>query len=229
MSMAEEQIHWGYEGAGSPDHWGELSEEFGTCQSGTAQSPINIAATMAVDSPDLESIAWDAGADWTVLNNGHTIEAQSEDAGTLTIGGKDYVLQQFHFHNPSEHAIDDLRSPMEVHFVHKAEDGSLAVIGIMLVGGGENSFLDAAVAAGTAEGTETEIGVHDPALFLPEDRHYFRYEGSLTTPPCSETVDWIVMKDPVAVSDQAIAAFHALVPMNARPLQALNRRFVLSE
>lgn len=228
-SLAQETTQWSYQGAEGPEHWGELATEFGSCQNIGQQSPINLADTVVVDNPNVEEINWNPEAEWIVINNGHTVEAKSDNAGTLTIGGKPYVLQQFHFHNPSEHAIDGSRSPMEVHFVHKAEDGSLAVIGVMLIGGGQNALLDTIIAEGKAEGSEMKIGAHDPAVFLPEERHHFRYEGSLTTPPCSETVDWSVMKEPVAVSDEAIAAFHAIIPMNARPLQAVNRRFILSD
>jgi carbonic anhydrase len=230
VASAQEEIAWTYQGAESPEHWGELSTEFGACQNVGQQSPINLADTVVVDMPDVEEVAWNPTAEWTVINNSHTIEAKADDAGTLTVDGKEYVLQQFHFHNPSEHAIDDIRSPMEAHFVHKAEDGSFAVIGVMLVGGGgENALFDTIVAAGATKGIETEIGAHDPGIFIPENRHHFRYEGSLTTPPCSETVDWTVMKDPMAISDKAIAAFHAIIPVNSRPLQAVNRRFILSE
>ena len=229
LALAQEAPHWDYEeDEAGPGHWGELSKDFGACASGREQSPIDLTRTIDADAPDVV-VDWNAEAVWTIVNTGHTIQANAEDGGTITLDGKAFDLLQFHFHNPSEHAIEGERFPMEAHFVHRAEDGTLAVVGVMLVGGGESDFLDKVMAAAPAEEGEKGLGVADPGAFLPPDGHYFRYEGSLTTPPCSETVDWTVMRTPVAVPDADLAAFHALFPMNARPLQLVNRRFVLSE
>lgn len=223
-----EGAHFTYDGAEGPEHWGELSPDFATCGTGAEQSPIDLRATIPADAQDID-LAWQTGSDWQVVNNGHTIQVNLTDAGAAVIDGKSYALAQFHFHNPSEHAVAGTRAPMEAHFVHKAEDGALAVLGVMLTGGGDNALLDAVMAAAPAQAGEADLAPMDIATFLPAGRSYFRYQGSLTTPPCSEIVVWTVLQEPLAVSDGAIAAFAGIFPMNARPLQPTNRRYILAE
>ncbi len=218
---------WGYEGETGPEYWGTLSPEFAACSQGTQQSPVDVTGGVDAAIGDV-AIHWKPAA-WEVLNNGHTIQAQAEDAGHVTIGGKDYALLQFHFHAPSEHAIEGRRSPMEVHFVHKADDGALAVIGVMMEGGGENALFDSIMAVAPEDIATAEMGEADARALLPDDKSDFRYQGSLTTPPCSEIVSWSVLQAPVSVSDQAIERFRALHDGNARPLQPLNRRYILAE
>jgi carbonic anhydrase len=227
-AIAENKPHWTYEGEEGPDHWGGLAADYGTCATGTQQSPIDLTSAVPADADNVD-LHWNPKAEWTVANNGHTIQANATDGGTMTVAGKDYALLQFHFHTPSEHAIDGVRAPMEVHFVHKAEDGSLAVLGVMLQGGGDNSLFDAVMGAAPKEKAEVALGAADAGGLLPASTSYFRYQGSLTTPPCSETVLWTVLKDPVVVSDAQVEAFKSLFEMNARPLQNANRRFILSE
>jgi carbonic anhydrase len=224
--LADSAPHWTYEGAEGPTHWSEISKDFLSCQAGDQQSPIDLTSGV-VAVPDMVALHWNEKADWAVVNNGHTIQASGKDAGYITIAGKRYDLLQFHFHHPSEHAVDGKRAPMEVHFVHKAEDGDLAVIGVLMVGGGHNTAFDAIMAAAPKSHGEAELGEVDFHSFLPETEHFYRYQGSLTTPPCSETVLWTVMQDPVAVSDEAIEDFGRMFEMNARPLQSAHRRFVL--
>jgi carbonic anhydrase len=227
-AFANSGSHWTYEGEEGPEHWGDLSADYGTCATGTQQSPIDLTSAVQADADNVD-LHWNPKAEWTVANNGHTIQANATDGGTMTVAGKDYALLQFHFHTPSEHAIDGTRAPMEVHFVHKAEDGSLAVLGVMLQGGGDNGLFDAVMGAAPKEKAEVALGAADAGGLLPASSSYFRYQGSLTTPPCSETVLWTVLKDPVVVSDTQIEAFKSLFEMNARPLQNANRRFILSE
>lgn len=229
-AMAEGMAHWTYEGAEGPEFWGEISSDFAVCATGDQQSPVDLTGAISADAADV-ALHWNPQANWNVVNNGHTIQASSDDGGTITIGGKDYKLLQLHFHTPSEHAIDGQRAPMEVHFVHKAEDGSLAVIGVMMTGGGSNDLFHAVMAAAPAAASPdaTAIGAADATGLMPGAMHFFRYEGSLTTPPCAQTVLWTVMKEPVAVADADIAAFEKLYEMNARPLQPLNRRYILAE
>lgn len=226
---AETAHHWTYEGAEGPEHWAEVAEGAGACAAGQEQSPVDLVDAIPADAPDVQ-IGWASDTDWSVQNNGHTIQLNpTGSAGKITIAGKDYDLLQMHFHHPAEHAIDGQRSPMEAHFVHKAADGSLAVVGVMLVGGGQAGWLDQIMAVAPATKDSVALGKQDPQVLLPQDRSFFRYQGSLTTPPCSEVVLWTVLHQPVAVSDAAIASFEALFEMNARPLQPLNRRFVLTE
>ncbi|MEE4014835.1 carbonic anhydrase family protein [Roseibium sp. FZY0029] len=228
-AMAATPQHWSYEGAGGPTHWGALSAKFAACESGMEQSPVDLTHAVKADPADIE-FHWNKDADWTVVNNGHSIQANSDDAGYIVLDGKDYKLAQFHFHTPSEHAIDGKRFPMEVHFVNVADDGEFAVIGAMIEGGGDNTLFDAVMDAAPAkEGGSAEIGKEDPASLLGQKDSFFRYEGSLTTPPCSQTVVWTIMKEPLKVSDAEIKKFQGIYQMNARPLQEIGRRFILEQ
>ena len=219
--------HWTYDGAEGPAYWGALTEDFGLCSTGQEQSPVNLTRAVRAEAEAVQ-LFWNASADWSVSNNGHTIQAGTKNGGMMTVDGTDFELVQFHFHTPSEHAIDGQRSPMEVHFVHKSSSGALAVVGVMIEGGGTNGLLDAIMAAAPAVEGEAEVGVRDPGDLLPAQTEFYRYQGSLTTPPCSETVLWTVMKEPVQVSDRQIQAFQQIFAMNARPLQDVHRRFVLA-
>lgn len=226
IAHAEGAHHWSYE---DPIAWAEEVPEAEACAIGHEQSPIDLTAALPAHAPDV-AIAWNPETEWLVKNNGHTIQANPVgDAGQITIDGKTYGLAQFHFHHPSEHAIDGERSPMEVHFVHKAEDGALAVVGVMMVGGGDKGWFDTIMTNAPATEGEAPIGRENPGALLPADHTFFRYAGSLTTPPCSEVVLWTVMKQPVRVSDASLEAFAQIFEMNARPLQPLNRRFLLTD
>jgi len=228
--LAAEGAHWSYEGETGPEAWASLDPANKACAEGVQQSPIDLTAAIKGDLSEVKP-HWSPSADWVAVNNGHTIQAnlaEGSDAGYVEVEGKRYNLVQFHFHHPSEHAVDATHTDMEVHLVHKAEDGSLAVIGVMLTGGGQPGLTDALFhAAPSAEG-EAPAGVLDPSTLLPVGGHFYRYHGSLTTPPCSEVVTWTVMTDKVAVSDTAIAGFSSVFPNDARPLQPLNRRFLLT-
>jgi carbonic anhydrase len=173
-------------------------------------------------------MAWAGRAD-TIVNNGHTIQLNIADGSTLAAPGGSYKLLQFHFHRPSEHQIGGKSFPMEVHFVHANAAGSLAVIGVLMASGRPNRAFNRIVATmPEKEGpaVKADAGI-DPNGLLPGKRSYYRYSGSLTTPPCSETVEWFVLTDPIQVADADIALFAKLYPMNARPVQRLDRRFVL--
>lgn len=219
--------HWTYAGAGGPDHWGELSTDNRPCAIGVQQSPVDLhgALTASVDAPVAK---WMPAHGAQVVNNGHTLQVNVAGPGGLKLAGKDYALKQFHFHHPSEHTIDGKSFPLEVHFVHAAADGDLAVIGVMVEPGAVNPALNPIWAVAPAkEGTAEAAGDIDLNAFIPKDASLYRYEGSLTTPPCSETVHWTVMSAPITASSSQIAAFAQLFPMNARPVQPLNRRFIL--
>ncbi|MFG1378387.1 carbonic anhydrase [Xanthobacter autotrophicus] len=219
--------HWSYEGHGGPQEWGSLESGFQACAMGSQQSPINLegAVQAAGTGPTL---AWKPDA-FRIVNNGHAIQADVVgDAGTATMGGKTYILRQFHFHAPSEHTVNGERTAMEAHFVHEAPDGNLLVAGVfMKVGKANAGFAEVMKVAPTTEGAAVLKTPLDATAFLPAQRATYRYEGSLTTPPCSEVVDWNVFATPIEVSEADIAAFRAIFPMNARPLQAVNRRFLL--
>lgn len=226
-AAAESGHHWTYDGAGGPENWGTLSPDFAACAAGLQQSPVDLTAPIAASLPEL-SRDWVPYARWMVSNNGHTIQASASGAGGITLDGTRFELLQFHFHHPSEHAVAGERAPMEVHFVHRSAAGKLAVVGVMLTGGGAAGVLDQILKVAPHQTGAAEGGRLDPAALMPAEGGYWRYQGSLTTPPCSEVVSWTVMKAPVAVSDAAIAAFAELVPASARPLQPLNRRYLLT-
>lgn len=215
--------HWSYE---DPDHWGN-DEAAKTCAVGSQQSPVDLTKGVRA-SIDTLKIAWKPQA-FRIVNNGHTFQADAKPgAGGITIGGEKFDLLQFHFHTPSEHALDGKRTAMEVHFVHKHASGRLAVVGVFLVAGKALPALTELLkTAPREEGGADLAKAIDPASFLPGKRGFYRYEGSLTTPPCSETVDWNVFDTPVTVAAADIEAFKKAFPMNARPLQSINRRFLL--
>ena len=217
--------HWTYEGEEGPAHWGELSAAYATCADGSAQTPINItsATTEALADPTFNYSAGTA----TVVNNGHTIQANAPEGNTVTVDGVSSPLKQIHFHAPSEHTIDGTTYAAEVHFVHKTDAGEITVVGVLIEEGPTANaawqpYIDA---MGVAKGAEQAAEI-DWAAMLPTSKMTYRYTGSLTTPPCSEGVHWMLMETPVQLSAGQIAAIVAAYEGNARPVQSLNGRTV---
>jgi len=220
LALAENVPHWSYEGPEGPTHWGQLSPEFGACSAGRRQSPIDLAGAGLESAPDL-TLEWQP-LDAMVENNGHTLQVAPADKtdSFLILGGKKYAFLQFHFHHPSEHAVSGGRWPLEVHMVHKGEAGDLAVTGILFRPGRENEALGRVLAAAPASKGKVSIPrAIDMGRFLPSSRATYRYAGSLTTPPCSEIVSWIVFREPVEAAVGQLESFARMFPMNARPLQ----------
>jgi carbonic anhydrase len=218
--------HWEYEGRGGAAKWGELDESYKACALGAEQSPIDLSSAIKATLDPL-NLDWKPQA-FEIVNNGHTIQADAKPGSTLTIGKDVYKLVQFHFHAPSEHSIGGKRSAMEVHFVHAGPDGRLAVVGVLMNAGRKNAaFADIMKRAPKKEGEKELEKPIDPRQFLPANPALYRYKGSLTTPPCSEVVDWNIYEQPIEVAAEDIEAFKAIFPMNARPLQPVNRRFLL--
>ena len=219
-------IHWDYEGEGGPDNWGKLRPEYGACASGKRQSPINIRDGIRVDQPAID-FAW-RPSPFRIVDNGHTVQV-AVGGSSLSLLGKKYELVQFHFHRPAEERINSRGFDMVAHFVHKAEDGRLAVVAVLMEKGAENPFIQALWNYMPLEKNEEvappSVAV-DPASFLPADRAYYTYMGSLTTPPCTENVQWLVMRQPVQVSAEQIAIFSRLYPNNARPVQPSSGRLI---
>ena len=225
-ARAETHPHWTYEGHGGPSDWGKLDNSFRACSIGSEQSPIDLSGAIKADLAPL-AIDWHPQA-FKVVNNGHTIQANVEANGGVTIGENRFALAQFHFHTPSEHALDGQRTHMEAHFVNADDKGRLLVVGVLMKAGSSHApFAQLMASAPKKEGSATLSAPLDPNAFLPADRTRFRYEGSLTTPPCSETVDWNVYAAPIEVAQSDIAAFKSILPMNARPFQQRGRRFLL--
>ena len=221
---------WGYEGKTGPEHWGELSSDYHMCKDGQAQSPIDIDAA---DGNATGEIEFDYHlTPMKVLHNGHTVQVNYAPGSSITVKGKRYELLQFHFHTPSEHAIGGERTLMEVQFVHKSADGQLAVVAAMMKAGEENLALreiwHGMPQRRVAEKESANITINARDL-LPRSRTYYRYIGSLTTPPCSEGVNWLVLQEPITVSAQQAERFaKAVRGNNARPLQAVNNRLLLA-
>jgi carbonic anhydrase len=225
--FAAEGAHWGYEGEHGPAKWGDLDAASKVCSAGTQQSPLDITDAVKAQMSPL-AIAWRKQAD-TIVNNGHTIQVNIAEGSTLKVGAETYTLLQFHFHRPSEHLIGGKNFPMEVHFVHRNAAGNLAVVGVLMTAGKPNAAFSKVIStmpAAAGPTVKADAGI-DPNAMLPTKRGYYRYEGSLTTPPCNEIVNWLLLTEPIQVAAADIAAFAKLYVMNARPAQKSNRRFVL--
>jgi carbonic anhydrase len=220
--------HWGYSGAEGPEHWGELSPEFAACSEGKNQSPIDLTGFIESDLKPL-GIHYQAGGE-EILNNGHTVQVNYAPGSKISVDDHEFELKQYHFHAPSENLIDGKSYPMEAHLVHSDEDGNLTVIAVMFVEGEANESLAQAWAqmpekAGERRNLSSRLAAEG---ILPADRDYFRYGGSLTTPPCSEGVRWLVMKQSVTASKPQIEKFvHIMDHPNNRPVQQVNARPVL--
>lgn len=224
-----EHAEWGYVGATGPDHWAELSQSYRTCSLGQQESPIDLHDAIAAKLGPLR-FRWHP-MPLHMVDNGHDIEAEAAPGNQLLMSGQQYDLVQFHVHHPSEHLLAGRRFPLEIHFVHRRADGVTGVVGVFVTQGHANAALQQLVdAAATPHAVEAQhaSGPIDPNKLLPHRRGYLRYEGSLTTPPCTESVDWAILQTPITASTAQIAAIAAIYPFNARPIQPLARRFLLS-
>jgi carbonic anhydrase len=223
----DEQPHWTYEGEEGPEHWGELDADYASCSTGEEQSPIDISEADGADLTDI-AFSYQTVSPIRLVNNGHTLQVNIPEGSSIAFDGATYPLKQFHFHTPSEHTIDGRAEPMELHLVHITDGGEIAVVGVMLAEGEENVALQPVFAAMPATaGPEVEVdGSIDLAALLPTVQTTYRYSGSLTTPPCTEGVHWLVMTEPMTVSTTQIETFRAVFEMNARPVQPLDERTV---
>ena len=219
------EIHWSYEGDTGPAMWGSLDPSFAACDDGSRQSPVDITGAVAGGESELE-IRWQPG-DAEVVDNGHTIVVNVAEGSAISLEGREFALLQFHFHHPSEHTVEGSAAAIDIHFVHAAAEGDLAVIGVFLEAGEADptiqSIWEAIPSAGEPPGT---MAAFDARTLLPEGGSHYRYPGSLTTPPCSEIVSWVVMTESIAVSQDQIDAFAAIYAMNARPVQPLYERAI---
>ncbi|NAS12945.1 carbonic anhydrase [Poritiphilus flavus] len=198
------------------------------CGSTSRQSPINIFG--ALHNPVLQALSTAYTSSTTeIINNGHTIQFNYKGTGTLSFQGSDYDLLQFHFHANSEHTVDGNYSPLEAHLVHRNAFGSLSVIGVLFEIGAENTFLDQFLSELPTEEGEMYIDADLEYLasgLLPANKSYYNYDGSLTTPPCSEIVEWIVMENPVEISQAQLDVFAEILGYNFRPVQPLGERTI---
>ncbi len=222
--------HWSYSGASGPEHWAEEDASFATCGAGAErhQSPINIDGAPRQDLPPLEFSY--KPLPLTVTDTGHSFQVNAPPgSGGITVGGEHYELVQFHFHRPSEETFQGHHYSMVAHLVHKNDKGQLAVVAVQIKKGQENAFLkevfDNFPAKGAKEKSVSGTSV-DLSTFVPGRHGYYTYEGSLTTPPCSEGVRWFELKSSVEASAAQVQEFALRYPNNARPTQALNGRSV---
>ena len=217
---------WGYAGPAGPQTWGGLKPEFVLCGNGKRQSPIDIRDGISVD---LEPVQFDYRASgFRVIDNGHTVQVNVAGGNFIDVGGRRWELQQFHFHRPSEERIDGRQFDMVAHLVHKDAEGRLAVVAVLLDRGSVQPIVQTVWNNLPLEKGEEVAArvVIDLNHLLPPDRRYYTYMGSLTTPPCNEGVLWMVMRQPVPVSQAQIDIFARLYPMNARPVQQAAGRMI---
>jgi len=223
--------HWGYQGHDSSSHWGDLTPEYGTCKKGKNQSPINIVTTKVEHSGHQDKIKFEYVTPATeIVNNGHTVQVNVDAGSSIKIDNEVFLLKQFHFHTPSENQINGKSFPLEVHFVHVSKQNHLAVVGVMFEEGVDNPILRE-----IWEKMPHKVG-HKATIFfssehinsiLPDNREYYKFTGSLTTPPCSENVKWMVMKNYSYISGPEKREFlHNLHHENNRPVQEINGRVI---
>lgn len=219
-------VHWDYDGKGSPANWSHISPDNQACANGKRQSPIDIKDGIRVD---LEPIKFNYGSTaYSVIDNGHTVQVNIAEGQSLRVMERTYQLIQFHFHKPSEERVNGRSYDMVAHLVHKDADGKLAVVAILMEQGPENPLLQTIwnnlpLEQGMLVSPAAPI---DLSKLLPEKRDYWTYMGSLTTPPCTEDVLWMVMKQPLQISADQVSIFGRLYPNNARPVQPTNNRLI---
>ena len=226
LCQAHAAEKWEYEGSRGPEHWGDLDSSYAACSAGNQQSPVDLRGGVPAHLDEVKTFWSPFKLD--ILNNGHTVQVNAQSGSFMVLDGRRFDLLQFHFHHPSEHTLFGESYPMELHFVHKMTDGGLGVLGVFMAEGRESETINTIWQNVPVGGGNHKVNTFvEPDTLLPDDRTYFRYAGSLTTPPCSEVVNWVVMAHPITVSRRQIDAFANLYPMNARPLQKLHRRFIL--
>ncbi|HEX5125108.1 MAG TPA: carbonic anhydrase family protein [Rhodocyclaceae bacterium] len=224
--MASRDLPWSYEGEGGPENWSKLNPQYATCATGTRQSPIDIRDGIKVDQ---DPIQFDYKPSYfRVIDNGHTIQVNYGSGSTISIMGRTYELVQINFHHPSEERVDGKGFEMVAHLVHKDLDGRIAVIAVLLERGQPQPVIQTIwnnlpLEKNEEYASRTPIQIAD---LLPEKKDYFSYMGSLTTPPCTEGVLWLVMKQPVQLSAEQIDIFTRFYPNNARPVQAAAGRVI---
>lgn len=217
---------WGYFGDTGPEEWARLNPENRLCRDGERQSPIDLSGGAKLN---LEPLFFNyQNAPFQIVDNGHTVQVVMPEH-TLNFMNKTYRLSQLHFHRPSEESVRGLSFPMSVHFVHKSEENEMLVVAVLLAQGAANRAIQQLWNYIPLE-RDIPISIPDAMVdlndLIPKDPAYYTYMGSLTTPPCTEGVVWVVFKQPVEVSKDQIAVFSSLYPSNTRPIQPTNGRFI---
>ncbi len=222
---------WSYDGKTGPEHWFDISDEYHSC-GGNSQSPVNIVAAEKGDDLKPLFLDYSASTSTEILNNGHTVQVAYKKGKFIipnpeTFNGIDYNISQFHFHCKSENTVDGKQYPMEIHFVHINEAKQLAVVALFVEEGTENEFMATLLASTPDKGVSTISEKLNINKLFPQDKSYWTFEGSLTTPPCSEGVKWYVLKTPIQASAEQIKKMASFMPENNfRPVQDLNGRII---
>jgi carbonic anhydrase len=223
------ETHWEHEGENGPQNWANLKPEFSTCATGKRQSPVHILDTDTIAGP-AEVLKFDyKPSGGSVVNNGHTVQVDLAGNNILYVRGSAYKLIQFHFHHPAEERVNYKGFSMVAHLVHKNDEGQLAVVAVLIDPGTTNPLIEqiwTRMPLDVKDRVGLPAGLIDMNQILPMDQRYYQFIGSLTTPPCTEGVLWLVLKQPMTVSREQLKLFTHLYPMNARPVQALNGRLV---
>ena len=219
-------VHWSYTGDGAPANWAKLERDYATCASGKRQSPIDIRDSIHVD---LEPIKFNyKTTQFRIVDNGHTVQVNVGSGSTISVMGRQYELVQLHFHRPSEERVNGKAFDMVVHLVHQDLDNHLAVIAVLLEKGSEQPLIQSIwnnLPLEVDQDLVPNVAI-DLNRLLPENRAYWTYMGSLTTPPCTEDVLWMVFKQPVQISEEQVSIFSRLYRNNARPVQPANNRLI---
>ena len=231
VAVLAEGAHFSYEGDTGPEYWGELDESYAACAEGMSQSPVDIPADAPVNADDVAYSYGETAVN--IVNNGHAIQVNYDEGSTAVIDGVEYDLVQFHFHSLSEHSVAGENLDMEMHLVHADADGNNAVVSALIVEGEENPAFAPVwdnMPAEEGDPVTVEGAVVDVSDLLPEDRSYVAYSGSLTTPACTEGVNWHVLSTPVELSADQLAAFRAIHDGTNRPIQDWNdREWIVNE
>lgn len=223
---AGDGVHWTYSGDTGPAHWADLSPDYAACGTGVNQSPVDITETI---DAELTPLVFDYGTGSVdIVNNGHTLQINAEPGSTLRIRGETLQLVQLHFHSPSEHRIDGEAFPLEAHLVHRNARGFLTVVAILFREGEWNDDLEKVGRAAPEAGHSAPFELDFEALQLYRNHEsYYRYSGSLTTPPCTEGVRWFILKTAETIAAAQAANFVDWIGEDARGPQPLNARVVI--
>lgn len=227
LVAASEEVHWDYDGQEGPEHWGKLAKEFDICARGKNQSPIDLKADLPADLPELVFDYKKVG-NLVEENTGHSIQETVQPGNFVVVMGKKYELKQFHFHSPSEHTVNGKSFPMEVHLVHQNDEGNYVVVALLAKEGDRNKIMDQLPSFKQKRGEDPRSNPIEYNDLITDRRDYFFYNGSLTTPPCTEGVAWVILKQPIIASPEQIQHYYDLLGFdNNRPVQPKNSRVIL--
>jgi len=228
---AEKSLHWAYSGNEGPEFWGDLAAKYSTCKTGSNQSPVDIKGSVLDAELPAIPFKYNMLTPSTIVNNGHTVQVNMWSGGEITVDGIKFKLKQFHFHTPSENQVNGKSFPLEAHFVHLSEDNKIAVVAVLYSPGpADKTLTNLWEKIPMNKGDESKLASDalKPLEMEQKLSNYYRFNGSLTTPPCTEGVRWIVMKRPFSVSKEQVETLQkALKHPNNRPVQPLNARIVI--